>query len=103
MQTIPIRNSLVLLLAGVTLFGATTPVTLSQNTIDGFNSDRVAAQRRWEEQFRAVPDPQSAREHLRRLTLQPHIAGTKDASVNERVKMKRGISAGTFLSQNGPI
>ncbi|HET6851879.1 MAG TPA: M28 family metallopeptidase [Pyrinomonadaceae bacterium] len=55
------------------------PVALSQtSTIDGFNADRVAAERRWEEQFRAVPNPQSAREHLRRLTLEPHIAGSKE-------------------------
>ena len=55
------------------------PVALSQNsTIDGFSADRAAAQRRWEEQLRAVPNPQSAREHLRRLTLEPHIAGTKE-------------------------
>jgi N-acetylated-alpha-linked acidic dipeptidase len=55
------------------------PDALSQNsTIDGFSADRAAAQRRWEEQFRAVPNPQSAREHLRRLTLEPHIAGTKE-------------------------
>jgi N-acetylated-alpha-linked acidic dipeptidase len=54
------------------------PVALSQNAIDGFNADRVAAEQRWEEQFRAVPNPQSAREHLRRLTLEPHIAGTKE-------------------------
>src|SRR2546423_6365277 len=46
--------------------------------IDGFTADRVAAERRWEEQFRAVPTPQSAREHLRRLTLEPHVAGTKE-------------------------
>ena len=56
-----------------------TPVALSQSSaLDGFNADRIATQRRWEEQFRAVPNPQSAREHLRRLTLHPHIAGTKE-------------------------
>jgi len=55
-----------------------TPVTLSQNAIDGFSADRVAAQRRREEQFRAVPAPNSAREHLRILTRDPHIAGTKE-------------------------
>ncbi len=37
-----------------------------------------AAQRRWEEDFRAVPAPASAREHLRRLTAEPHVAGTKE-------------------------
>src|SRR6266550_1440414 len=34
-------------------------------------------QRGWEEKFRAVPAPESAREHLRRLTSVPHVAGTK--------------------------
>ncbi|HVQ37998.1 MAG TPA: M28 family metallopeptidase [Pyrinomonadaceae bacterium] len=34
-------------------------------------------QRRWEEKFREVPAPDSAREHLRRLTAVPHVAGTK--------------------------
>src|ERR1051325_4418477 len=55
------------------------PVTLSQNAaLDGFSPDRVAAEQRWEEQCRAVPNPQSAREHLRRLTSEPHVAGTKE-------------------------
>src|SRR5688500_7300611 len=66
--------TIVLLLA----LSITTPVTLSQNAIDGFSADRVSAQRRREEQFRAVPAPTSAREHLRILTLEPHIAGTKE-------------------------
>jgi N-acetylated-alpha-linked acidic dipeptidase len=54
------------------------PLALSQNSIDGFHPDRVAVQRRWEEQFRSVPNQKSAREHLRILTLEPHIAGTKE-------------------------
>ena len=56
----------------------TAPLAFSQNAIDGFSAERALAQRRWEEQFRAIPTPQSAREHLRRLTLEPHIAGTKE-------------------------
>jgi hypothetical protein len=36
------------------------------------------AERRIEAQFRSVPSPASAKEHLRRLTLEPHIAGTKE-------------------------
>ena len=56
----------------------TTPVAFAQNAIDGFSAERAVAQRRWEEQFRAVPAPESAREHLRRLTLEPHIAGTRE-------------------------
>src|SRR5690349_15886378 len=66
---------ILVLLVSITL---TAPVTFAQTSIDGFNSERAAAERRWEEQFRAVPDPKSAREHLRRLTAEPHIAGTKE-------------------------
>jgi N-acetylated-alpha-linked acidic dipeptidase len=56
------------------------PPAFAQNaaTIDGFSAERAAAQRRLEEQFRAVPSPKSAREHLRVLTLEPHIAGSKE-------------------------
>src|ERR1700730_1165145 len=39
--------------------------------------DSQTVQRGWEEKFRAVPAPDSAREHLRRLTAVPHVAGTK--------------------------
>jgi N-acetylated-alpha-linked acidic dipeptidase len=46
--------------------------------LDGFSANTSATQRRWEELFRSSPAPKSAREHLRRLTLEPHIAGTKE-------------------------
>jgi N-acetylated-alpha-linked acidic dipeptidase len=67
------------LLVSITLI-APLPFTQSfaQTAIDGFSAERADAERRWEEQFRAVPKPASAREHLRRLTLEPHIAGTKE-------------------------
>src|SRR6266576_3228718 len=39
--------------------------------------DSQTVERGWEEKFRAVPAPESAREHLRRLTSVPHVAGTK--------------------------
>src|SRR5687767_7782736 len=68
--------SLALCLAASLLLAS--PVALSQNAVDGFGTDRAVAQRRWEEQFRAVPTPGSAREHLRILTREPHIAGTKE-------------------------
>ena len=69
----------------------------AQTAIDGFSSERATAERRWEEQFRAVPDPKSAREHLRRLTVEPHIAGTKedyDTAVYVRDQLRSyGLSA----------
>jgi N-acetylated-alpha-linked acidic dipeptidase len=58
-----------------------TPVALSQNgthALDGFSPRRSATEITLEERFRAVPRPDSAREHLRILTREPHIAGTKE-------------------------
>ena len=55
-----------------------TSQTANTLLLDGFSSENGLAEKRWEEQFRAVPQPKSAREHLRRLTLEPHIAGTKE-------------------------
>ena len=66
---------ILVLLVSITL---TTSPTFAQSPIDGFSSERAVAERRWEEQFRVVPNPKSAREHLRRLTAEPHIAGTKE-------------------------
>ena len=79
-----------------------TPAALSQNgrdirDLDGFSAQRIATQRRWEEQFRSVPNQKSAREHLRLLTLEPHIAGTKedyDTAVYVRDKLRSyGLTA----------
>ncbi len=44
----------------------------------GFAPQEAVAQTRLEEQFRAVPQPAQSREHLRRLTLEPHVAGTQE-------------------------
>lgn len=65
----------------ILLVSITFPASLTfaqTTTIDGFSAERSTAERRWEEQFRSIPDPKSAREHLRRLTIEPHIAGTKE-------------------------
>src|SRR3954469_17791556 len=42
----------------------------------GYKSDTVAAERQWEEKFRAVPDPARMREYMRRLTARPHHVGS---------------------------
>ena len=64
------------------LYVSITSVVTSQGPtallLDGFSHESSAAEERWEDSFRAVPAPKSAREHLRRLTLEPHIAGTKE-------------------------
>src|SRR5215470_6523593 len=68
----------ILILVLLVVITLATPITFAQTTLDGFSAARADAERRWEEQFRAVPNPKSAREHLRRLTLVPHVAGTKE-------------------------
>src|SRR5215204_5300068 len=95
MKTILILLLLIFLLLALSI---ATQTTLSQNAIDGFSADRASAQRRREEQFRAVPAPNSAREHLRILTREPHIAGTKEdyaTAVYVRDQLRSyGLSAG---------
>lgn len=50
----------------------------SAQALDGFSTDEAARERALEERFRSVPSPDSAREHLRRLTSEPHVAGTRE-------------------------
>ena len=64
------------------LLSQTSPIAFSQNSsnerLDGFTRQASIPQRARETEFRAVPRAQSAREHLRRLTAEPHVAGTKE-------------------------
>jgi N-acetylated-alpha-linked acidic dipeptidase len=46
-------------------------------SLDGFTREGAASERRWEDEFRAVPQPDSAHERLRYLTREPHVAGTR--------------------------
>lgn len=46
--------------------------------LEGFTQQSSATQRARETEFRSVPNVHSAREHLRRLTAAPHVAGTKE-------------------------
>src|SRR5437763_2356446 len=46
--------------------------------IDGFSAQTSDIERKFEEQFRSIPAGNSAREHLRRLTAEPHVAGTPE-------------------------
>src|SRR5437868_14318404 len=60
------------------MIGLHTAALAQSPGIDGFSSQTSIAEQRFEEQFRSVPAGASAREHLRRLTAEPHIAGTKE-------------------------
>jgi N-acetylated-alpha-linked acidic dipeptidase len=50
----------------------------AQSVLDGFTAADSDAERQLEERFRAVPQPSAAREHLRTLTRDPHVAGTPE-------------------------
>jgi N-acetylated-alpha-linked acidic dipeptidase len=71
--------------------------TARASVIDGFAADESAAERQLEEQFRAVPQPDSARAHLKQLTAVPHVAGTRedyDTAIYVRDRMRAyGLAA----------
>jgi len=81
------------------IVGSTPPQTASSdsNRLDGFTSAAKAVELEWEERFRNLPSPDSAREHLRRLTAEPHVAGTKEdyaTAIYVRDQFRRyGLSA----------
>src|ERR1043165_152418 len=61
------------------LFISNSAAALAQSPrIDGFSAQASQSEQRFEEQFRSIPAPNSAREHLRRLTAEPHIAVSKE-------------------------
>ncbi len=73
----------VILVAGLLFSAAVVQPAFTQSPsetsgLDGFTAEASAAERRWEIQFSAVPAAPSAREHLRRLTIEPHVAGTPE-------------------------
>lgn len=97
----PLRFACTFLLTVVLVHEAVLPPVLAQpgpvEVFDGYTPESTAAARSWEEKFRSVPTAQSAREHLRRLTLEPHVAGTKEdyataIYVRDEIR-KQGISA----------
>ena len=76
------RVWLALILTTNLIFTATAPRAVAQtretNALEGFTVEGSNVQRQLEEKFRAVPASASAREHLRRLTIAPHVAGTPE-------------------------
>ena len=101
MKIIFVRRSLAL--AFIVAIVLTGNATLAQNSLtnapslDGFAPSELMQQRRFEEQFRSVPKPASAREHLRILTAEPHVAGSMEdykTAIYVRDQMRKyGIAA----------
>jgi N-acetylated-alpha-linked acidic dipeptidase len=92
----PTRRTSTLLIVSVFIFHSFA-FAQTQQPIDGFHRESSDAERNFEEQFRAIPSPSSAREHLRKLTVEPHIAGTRedyDTAVYVRDQMRSyGLNA----------
>jgi N-acetylated-alpha-linked acidic dipeptidase len=54
-----------------------SPVTSAAPAVPlGFSPESYAAQARWEKRFLEIPDAARCEKYLRRLTRQPHVAGT---------------------------
>jgi N-acetylated-alpha-linked acidic dipeptidase len=77
-RSILILSLTVILSLFVSSFRAGYSQSPASTSLDGFSAEGAAAQRRREEQFLAVPAANAAREHSRRLTAEPHVAGTKE-------------------------
>ena len=68
------RRGLVFLLSFLFLL----PLARSNDTapLDGFSTAGSAAERKWEEQFRAIPSPDNMRAYMQRLSARPHNVST---------------------------
>ncbi|HLL74874.1 MAG TPA: M28 family metallopeptidase [Pyrinomonadaceae bacterium] len=75
------RAALAPLLAASVILAAVVPLaaqSAQDAPLEGFTAEGSAAHRQLEERFRAVPAHAQAREHLRQLTKEPHVAGTAE-------------------------
>ncbi len=99
MKTTKTIGALILVFVVLVQFNPTRVFSQNGNSsrLDGFSASGAVEQRKWEDRFRAIPNPKSAREHLRVLTLEPHIAGSKedyDTAVYVRDQLKSyGLNA----------
>jgi N-acetylated-alpha-linked acidic dipeptidase len=80
-----------LLLTTVTV-GLAQQVNSKPGAIAGFRN--AAAEQKLEEKFLAVPEPRLAREHLRILTAEPHIAGSSEDRKTAEYVAKKFREAG---------
>ena len=57
------------------LFLSTLPGA-ADNAIRGFPAESLESERAWEQKARAVPEPERIREYIRRISDEPHHAGS---------------------------
>src|SRR5213080_1954698 len=72
------RRNIAICAVVMLISGQSISLAQSPSTIDGFTPDTSAAERKIEDQFRAAPSAATAREELRRLTSEAHIAGSPE-------------------------
>ena len=63
--------------AGVIFLGAPAALIEAQSGLRGFSAAHVDAERQLEQSLRKIPDAQHAEENLKRITAEPHMAGTE--------------------------
>src|SRR5215472_2792469 len=78
---------LALLFFALSIFAQQKPASPATTQVFGFRD--FTEQRKWDQKFIAVPDPERAEEHLRILTSAPHVAGSpEDRKTAEYVAQK---------------
>src|SRR6516162_8962623 len=60
----------------LTLFFSSSAWSADQASLVGYSPTSSQAEREWEVKFRAIPDPASLREDMRRLSARPHHVGS---------------------------
>ena len=63
--------------AAAIFLSAPAELVEAQSGIRGFSSQHADAERQLEQWFRKIPDAQHAEENLKRITAEPHMAGTE--------------------------
>ena len=63
-------------IALVSVFSLVMQAAETARPLRGFRSGEVAAERQWEEKFRAIPTAENLREYMRRLSARPHHVGS---------------------------
>src|SRR5205823_6287755 len=77
---VPVTMRRVFILASVAatvLLLANRFTTADEPVLSGFTADSSRAERQWEENFKAIPDPQRMRDYMHRPSAHPHNVGTE--------------------------
>ncbi|HMF09853.1 MAG TPA: transferrin receptor-like dimerization domain-containing protein [Thermoanaerobaculia bacterium] len=69
-------NRVAFALAGASIAATLAASDTAPAPLQGFASQSSAAERGWEEKFRALPSPENQREWMRRLSARPHHVGS---------------------------